>query len=274
MSTFKHLFEQNQTEHHYRIKTVKELNNDDIDTLERILEKYVLIDMSDVEKTIIQRNPLDFQDIYASEVFIVDVITQLPVSPYVLRQELKLGLNINEDHVVVNSENDPSRLETERLNAFNDIEDEAETENIEPDSFLSTKPEYEYFEQGDDGKYYYGDYYNDSFKEVLAKVDNEHELEKYEPDSSLFSWLGKKQEHPDDYDNNFNDHIEHAPKIKPRWRRNNYDISSDEQNKIYSRKSKYGNIDAAHRTHGKVYKDNNNNRQVLTRRKEKLSDDK
>jgi hypothetical protein len=141
MSIIKYLAESERT-YHYRIKTVFELDDAAMDQIERVLAKYVPVDIKAVKKTIIQKNPLDFPNVDAAEVYILDIALQLPASGYVLAQEIKLALAIPDKFVVVRSSNDPTSLETDRLNAEKDIHDQAEKKGLLHASLLLA-PKYE-----------------------------------------------------------------------------------------------------------------------------------
>lgn len=151
--------------------------------IERVLQKYVLLDITKPVKTIMQKHPLDFQDIQNAEVWIVDITCGLPVSAYVLKRELQLALNISENFVVVRGENDPLETETARLNALNDIDDEAHEKGLKPAARLSTDSEYDVDEQGILEEPVYGNDYNSKFLETLAKVAAERQRYGIEPAS-------------------------------------------------------------------------------------------
>jgi len=59
--------------YHYRIKTIVPLDDDKMGRIEHAILKYNPLSLSQPKKTIIQKNPLDFPSIVASEVYIVDV---------------------------------------------------------------------------------------------------------------------------------------------------------------------------------------------------------
>lgn len=173
VKSFKDYISENHREYHVRIKTVSPLDDEAMKYIERVLQKYVLIDMSAPIKTIIQKHPLDFQDIRNAEVWIVDVVTELPASPYVLQQELKLALALPEKYIVVRAANDPLEVETQRINANAEIDMEAMEQGLSPASRLSTHESYDDDELGELDQPAYGDEYNKRFLEVLAQVAEE-----------------------------------------------------------------------------------------------------
>src|SRR5690606_35995772 len=136
LKSFKEYLQDNAREYHYRIKTVKPLCDEDLDYIERVCRKYVLTDITKPVMTIIQKHPLDFQDIENAEVWIVDISTQLPVSDYVLQQELKLALKVPEKYIVVRAENNPLEVYTQQMNARDDINMLAQEKGLTPGSRL------------------------------------------------------------------------------------------------------------------------------------------
>ena len=94
LMNFKTYLDQVEKVYSYRIKTVAPLDDLALDRIERLIQKYDPIEMSAVKKTIHQRQPLDFIGIQNAEVYIVDIVLGLPVSSYILQQELKYVLNL------------------------------------------------------------------------------------------------------------------------------------------------------------------------------------
>ena len=131
-----------------------------------------------------QKHPLDFVGIENAEVWIVDLVVGLPISAYVLRQELKLALNISENFIIVRNPNDPLEVENQRLDAKDEIDDMADKKNLQPGSRLSTDSNYDLDERGDLEEPIYGDEYNSKFLSMLAKVKEEREKLLAEPDDN------------------------------------------------------------------------------------------
>ncbi len=198
-----------------RIKTVSPVNDEEMGLIERLLQKYVLLDITAPIKTIMQKHPLEFQDIQNAEVWIIDIKCALPVSAYVLKQELKLALNIPEDFIIVRGENDPMEIETQRLNALNDIDTEALDKGLSPAARLSTNSEYDKDERGDLEEPIYGNEYNSKFLETLAKVAAERERFGIDPASDELDTGGTIADAEKIEDANaFNKDMDDAPKVK------------------------------------------------------------
>lgn len=175
-----------ETTYKYRIKTIVELDDEAMDRIERVLAKYMPVDVSSVKKTIIQKNPLDFPNVDAAEVYIVDVELALPASGYVMTQELKLALNLPEKFVVVRSFADPTHLETERLEAMRDIDQQAREQDLTRGSLLLADKYQE--EDSIEAEDFYGDAHTSRFLDYLRDADRADKL-KIDPPNPLFKWM-------------------------------------------------------------------------------------
>jgi len=201
-------------EYSYRIKTVSPLEDTDLEYLERVMDKYVLKEITTPIKTIMQRHPLDFPDIINSEVWIVDVVTHLPASAYVLQQELKLALNLPEKYIVVRAENDPLEVYTQEMNARDEIDMVAAEKGLMPASRLSTNRHYDEDERCDLDEPAYGNEYNSALLDAISKVKAERVDNLVIPHSEELNQGGEvadSEEVPLD-DGNFNNDIKDSPK--------------------------------------------------------------
>lgn len=204
--SFKDYVADNAREYQLRIKTVSEIGNDEMEMIERVLQKYILLDITQPIKTIMQKHPLDFVDIQNAEVWIVDVVTELPTSAYVLQQELKLALALPEKYLVVRAANDPLEVETQRMNANDEIDMEAMEKGLSPAARLGIDSSYDDDELGELDNPIYGDEYNSRFLEVVAKVAEERERFIVVPDSPELNTGGTVVD-DEVQENNFNDAI-------------------------------------------------------------------
>ncbi len=204
--SFKDYVSDNAREYQLRIKTVSELGNDEMEMIERVLQKYVPLDITKPVKTIMQKHPLDFVDINNAEVWIVDIVTELPTSAYVLQQELKLALALPEKYLIVRAANDPLEVETQRMNANDEIDMEAMEKGLSPGSRLSTDCCYDDDELGELENPVYGDEYNSRFLEVVAKIAAERAKFVATPASTELDTGGTVAD-DEVQENNFNDAI-------------------------------------------------------------------
>jgi len=248
MKSFKHYLLESNREYHYRIKTVVEMNDDRLDRVERLLQKYNLMDISNPKKTLMQRHPLDFQDLDHAEVWIVDVVTGLPVSAYILQQEIRTVLEISETFVIVRTDNDPLEVETEMRNAIDDINDQGKKLGLDKNTLMNTTG-YLDSEMGLDGKTFYGDEYNNKLRDYLANISATRKPEV--KSSPLFDFV-KGNEKPENADaNDFNKDIKDAPKSVPWWER----MSDIDFNDVEKKVSPEGNFDDDFRTYSRTFKD-------------------
>lgn len=149
-------------EYKYKIKTVTPLDDKKLDIIERSLKRYDLKDISSVKQTMVQQNPLDFPEVKNHEVYIVDVITAIPIPEKVLQNALSVELNVPTKYVVIRSEFDPLELETEHLNDDSEYITIMTTEN-------------EYPEVKKDTESYFGDEYNARLVKSLTKDKDKFE---------------------------------------------------------------------------------------------------
>lgn len=215
VKSFRDYVQEREREYNLRIKTVVPVGDDELKYMERVLDKYVLIDITKPVKTILQKHPLDFGDLTNVEVWIIDVVTALPASAYVLQQELKLALNIPEKYIVVRNANDPKEVETQRMAARDEIDMEAMEQGLSPAPRLSTNSAYDEDEQGILEEPVYGNEYNTRFLEVLAQVSADREIHIADADTPELDEGGTIL---DDQDvappNAFNEDIVDAPEPK------------------------------------------------------------
>ena len=271
MNTLAKYIKQINKEYHLRIKTVAKLDDDKIDRIEHCLKKYRLIDMTTPSKSIIHAHPLDFTDVTHGEVYTIDIITGLPVSTHMLQQELKDILNIPDKYVVVKNENDPLEVETEKLNAIEEIKDKAK--GMKPGALLDTDSEYKKFEQGKPGSEFYGNEYNSKFLSYLSNIaasrkDRTVETNSENTEPAMFSWLTKKPENDKAKEkqsavmttigDDFNKDIKDAPKSYPKWLQNS--DKTDNQELI----SREGNFDNDVMKYEKPFSDKSGKEKVIT----------
>jgi hypothetical protein len=210
---FKDYILDQEREYNVRVKTIVPLDDAALGLIEQVMQKYVLVDITTPKKTILQKNPLDFYDVNNAEVYIVDITTKLPLSPYVVLQELKLALGIPEKSIVVRGENDPLEIYTQQIVGAEEAEEIAIDSGLDPASRLDTKSSYDIDELGLSDDPLYGNEYNKRFLETLAKVAKEREAIKVQPRSTELNLGGKVEDSEKPVDGRaFNNGIEDAPK--------------------------------------------------------------
>lgn len=250
-------------EYDFRIKFAEKLTDEKVNKLERVLDKYDLIELTGPTETIVQEHPLDFQDIDNAEIYIFTAKVALPASPYILLQEIKNQLDIPEKFIVVRTDNDPSEIETEVINAKKDISKEARSKNLEKGSYLSTSRTYPEHEQLEAEGPVYGDEHLSNFKKYLAMIAATRKNNIIEPHDSLYDYDEEVQDAPQlQNDNDFNAHIEDAPKI---YNTDEVEITDDPMPHIRKNTSEEGNYDEDNKKVSKIYKTEKGKMKVLSR---------
>jgi hypothetical protein len=235
------------------------IDNPEMDRIERAVAKYKPLDISRPKKTMLQKQPMDFANIENHEVYVVDLVTGLPASSYVLQQELRNALNCPEKYIVVRAANEPVELESEKLDAEREMD--AEAKDMKRGARLSTDPNYDLDEQGESGENYYGNAYNVKLLDYLRKVQQSRASDKKEPANPLFTWLEMPKESgdPKQVEGDFNAGI---GGVKPASTRSVSQAS--DPSKVHSR-SNQGNFDDATKTYSRKYADASGKSKVLKR---------
>lgn len=258
---FADYLELSEKKYHLRLKTVIPLNDLEMSRIERVVSKYDPLYVSSPSKTMIQKNPLDFdREVENAEVWIVDFIFGLPADPMVIREDIRKTLNAPERFVIVKTRNDPTEIETLRLNAIEEIEQEAKKRKLKPASLLNDEPEYiEGNGNIDDGKNLFGNDYNNSLLYYLQQVRDKRVDPVYQTKNTLFDYLDlpkRNEQEPYQTDDNYNEKISPI-KVHPKKSDVKIDIPI---------KSIMGGIDDQNRTISKVFKDENGKRIVISRK--------
>lgn len=229
--------------YNYRLRTVRPIDDDALSQIEDAILKYDPLDMSAPRKTMFQDAPLDFPNVKNAEVYILDFETAFPASKDVIEKEIADALGCWRGEVVVRTPNDPTELETERLNAQRAIADVAEKDDMVPGSLLATAQDYPEAPEVDVSDLY-GDAYNTKFLGYVAKVEAEKkEGRKFEAPNPLFTWLDQPK--PDAPGPDFNADIDGV--VKPV-------TAGTEPSGTGPDRSAYGNLDGVGTKLRRVYK--------------------
>lgn len=159
MKSFKEFLTESTNEHKMTLRFAFELEESDVDRIERFLGKYDLRTISKVSTTPITKNPLFFSEIENTKVSKVDIMTGYPMSADVLRQQLADLLELNVMHIAVHPEGWEPKEEVE--------------EGSEKKALLDTP---EYGDASDDGKHY-GRTFIDNFLQSLSKREDHAKVE-------------------------------------------------------------------------------------------------
>lgn len=202
---------ESEKQYRLRLKTVTPIDDDKMDQIENYVARYNPISISRPSKTILQREPLDFPNVLAAEVYIVDFIFGLPCAPHVLRADLRKLLDAPENYVFVRDMNEWGEIETARLNALADIEAEAERRGLKLAPLL-TDPDYNDAEH--DHAEMFGTDYNAALVAYLSDVEKEKRVAREKVETAPFKWLDLvdgAEGFPEQDKSNYNANIDDAP---------------------------------------------------------------
>jgi hypothetical protein len=235
----------------YRFKTLVPLDDTRMTQFEDAIRKYRPCHVDKMIKTPLQSQPLDFGGFQNREVYIVDFTTEIPASAYVLQQDIRQHFGVPEEFVIVRSSNAPTEVESLRINAFAEMDEEAAKMGMRPASLLQ-QPGYPEAPEIIADRYY-GDRYNARLSAVLRDVQMARREQNIDAPSPLIRWENMPK--PEDQEpkipkNNFNDDIPDAPRpasdskfVDPgkgvdfgtgRSNSNNYDDSVKTYNRVYT----------------------------------------
>jgi hypothetical protein len=207
---FKKYIAETERSYNYRLRTICLLDDNAMDKIERIAMKYQPLDISRPRKTMMQKNPLDFQNVEHGEVWIVDFEFGLPASGYMFGEEIRHALACPENHVIVRGSNDPTEVETERLVASEEMGKEAADRGLSPSGLLND-PHYSEVTPAED---LYGKAHNEKFLGYLRTVQKEREAKsKIDAPNAKFKWLDLPKNDVKEDDGAYNADIPDAPKV-------------------------------------------------------------
>lgn len=159
MKSFKEYLTESVKEHKLTLRFAAELEEHDVNRIERFLGKYDLRTMSRVSETPITKNPLFFsEEVENTKVSKVDITVGYPMSADVLRQQLSDLLEMSITHIAVHPEG---------WEPMEDKEEEGEKKAL-----LDS----EYDDESDNGKHY-GRSFVDNFLASLSKREDHDKVE-------------------------------------------------------------------------------------------------
>jgi hypothetical protein len=141
-----HYLAENETVYEFRVKFAMEPSDKQLDAMELHLRKYDAYDIGTPTKAIIQKNPRDFRDVGAVEVYTVDFKTRLPAAPNQLLAEISQKTGIHERLIVVRNKLEPLHMEetdaetaTEKYKPRLTDEKYSDAEKVKADDFYGEK---------------------------------------------------------------------------------------------------------------------------------------
>jgi len=186
IKSFKAYLQESEKSFGFCIKTVETVDDAFMERLERLLLPYNLVNISSPKK-VEKGSGLEFQTLQNKQVTHIDCTLGVPVSSYVLLQELKTGLNIPEDFLIVRAANEPLEILDTGRKLMRDLDLKAKEKGLtQKASLLSTDSNYLDAEQPL-VKDVYGNKYNKRFLEFLADVAANRTSREVEAPSSHIS---------------------------------------------------------------------------------------
>lgn len=108
MKSFAEYLTESKKTYQFRMKIAGELDESQLDHMERCFEKYGLISISKPKTTPIQENPMGFSPaVTNTEVNIIDVEVEYPTTPQELTNMLQHVVSKPESHIVIMNKNHP-----------------------------------------------------------------------------------------------------------------------------------------------------------------------
>jgi len=185
MTSFKELLNESQKTFSYRLKTVVNMDDPTMEDLERLLKRYNLLDIGSVHKIPAKYDSLEFRDIENADVYYVDFMIGVPMSAYILQQELRAVLNLPEKFLVVRADNEAIEVESVKNQLLRTLDQKAKQEGYtDKGSLLSTDRFYLDAEQPLTDSAY-GDKYNSKFLNLLQQIANSRKTQTFQTTSDL-----------------------------------------------------------------------------------------
>ena len=193
MKTFKQYLAESLKSYYFVVKLTVKPTDEHLQTIETILKKYDLLDMS--SPTELVGDKYDFMDTPYRAIYAVTCQLGSPVSNYILMNELRFALNINEKFIVVRTSNEPIELYSEDLEFKREADIEAANDGFTSRARLDTDQFYDNVEQPL-VKDVYGDAYNKKFLDYLANIKANRPTMDRQESSPLFTWIQMKEVEP------------------------------------------------------------------------------
>lgn len=206
MKSLKDYLQESHQLHEYVVRFAEKPSDVDMDTIEEVLKKFDLRDITTPQR--IQNSDLDFFDIPYREIYEVRLATAVRLSPYVLLQDLRSALNMNEKNLRVRGAQEPQQLYAEHQEWLSDVTKKAQDDGLHHHAYLSTNREYMQQEQPLNPPAF-GDDYNKTLLAYLNNIAQNRDPGHVETGSQLFGWLDMKKAQGDEVkSDDFNSHFD------------------------------------------------------------------
>lgn len=170
-------------EYKYKIKLAVPVDEALIDRLERVLKRYDVLEISKPKKSILSRNEIDFPGMGPVESYTINIVTERPLSPQSLTNDIKIGLNVSERFIRVRGENEPVAIEGRFAEEMEGVD--LASEGMTPATLIGND------EVEDPAIPAYGDDYNQTLLNYLAQVqaNRASDVEEKTGHKGMFGWL-------------------------------------------------------------------------------------
>lgn len=204
---FKNYYESMLRTFNFRIKSVGRLGDEEMDVIERVLDKYRPSKISQPKKMMFQTFPLGFAGVQNAEIYFTDIELTVPARSATLAYDLRQAFGLSGDSALI-------QVEGENDDAGEDNEDAIE--NNHTDEPLLTQPDYPEAPKVDPEKHF-GDAYNKSFLSYVRKVEEERALNApVDAPHPISKWAQQPSDPNSDIDTaHFNDMLD-KPKVAPK----------------------------------------------------------
>lgn len=186
MKSFREYLIESTKENHYALKLAMEPTDKQMDAVESFLKKFDLLDISKPKK--LEKDGIDFYNVPHNNIYQINVTAGMPISQYILMQQLRNVLNIPEEYIVVRSANEPIEVHAEDMEFKGPAYDPTKDSKLSSRARLSTDRFYDDAEQPLVTDVF-GDDYNKRLMDYLASVADDRRTDHYEAPSPLFSWM-------------------------------------------------------------------------------------
>jgi hypothetical protein len=168
---FKNYYEKVQKTFKFRIKAVYKLDDESMDVIEKVLDKYRPSKVGQPKKMMFQTQPLGFVGAKNVELYFIDVELTVPANPAVLEYDLRSAFHIS-------TQSDIIQVFPEHGDPMEEAEEAAEEQHeAEETTALLNQPDYPEAAEVDPNDHF-GDAYNKRFLEYVKEVEKKRDLNK------------------------------------------------------------------------------------------------
>ena len=185
MKTFKQYLAESTIPQYFAIKLAIKPTDEQLTVIEDMLKRYDLLDVQSPEEI---QDTDDFFDIPHHAIYCILCQLGMPVSSYVLMQDIRAALNINEKYIVIRASNEAFELESADVTFYATADKKAKELDMTSRARLSTDREYDPNEQPVVTDLY-GNNYNKNLLDYLAGIAENRPTSEVDSASPLFSWL-------------------------------------------------------------------------------------